>query len=96
MQVIPSSTHANVREVRPAPRSRSPSTNQRRVRTRTKSPRCRLPRPDVIRNQQVDARQAKRLPERQELIGIEANPRPERCLEEVPVARRSGAPRQSF
>src|SRR4051794_36062730 len=33
----------------------------------------RLPRPDVIRNQQVHARKAKRLPERQELIGIKAN-----------------------
>ena len=40
---------------------------------------------DVVRDQQVDARQAQGLPKRQELVGVEPNSGPERRLKEVPI-----------
>lgn len=52
----------------------------------------RLAQADVVGNQQIDAWQFQRLGQREELVGVEANAGSKRCLKELPIGGRSGAP----
>ena len=54
----------------------------------------RLAEADVVGDEQVDARQAQRLPQRFELVGVDADPGAERRLEEVRIGGRDAVPRQ--
>jgi hypothetical protein len=46
-----------------------------------------LPKPHVVRNQQIDTRETQCFPQREELIGIESYPRAERSLKQVSLSR---------
>ena len=52
----------------------------------------RLAEPDIVGDQQVDARQLQRLAQRLELIVLEADAGPERRLKEARIGRRDAAP----
>ena len=51
-----------------------------------------LAKTDVVSDQQIDAWQFQRLGQRKKLIGIQADARPKRRLEQLSVRRRGGAP----
>ena len=53
-------------------------------------------RTDIIRNQQVHARQAERLAQGEQLIGVEADTGAERCLEQIAIRSGGGAPVERF
>ena len=53
-----------------------------------------LAEPDVVGNEQVDARQPKRLAQRVELVGVDANAGAEGRLKEIGVGRGHAVPRQ--
>jgi len=52
----------------------------------------RLPRADIVGDQEIDPGQAKRLAERQELVGVEVNAGAEWRLKEVTVGGCRGVP----
>ena len=54
----------------------------------------RLAEADVVGDEQVDPRQTERLPQRFELVGVDADPGAKRRLEEVRIGGRDAVPRQ--
>ena len=53
-----------------------------------------LPQTDIVGDEQIDPRKIERLPEGQELVGVESDAGPERRLEQLPVGGRGSPPLQ--